>query len=116
MGHTNVELEAQLEALTEICCEALKGETDIDPKRVEQLAKALLKSGYERGDHKPLSAELEQRVRERCKEPAIHRGAEIKSITEAVQAEYDKAVRWQSEQPQSGDGAKSANISSATDS
>jgi len=117
MTDTNPEIEAQLESLTELCCDAIASDQAISDNRVKELAKALLMSGFEQKEGAPLSVQLETRVRKSCKEPAMHRGAEVKAVTESVQKIYTDLVRWQSEQPSTGNKSapKPANISSATD-
>lgn len=112
---SNQEIEAQLQALTEMCCESMEGDQALDVDRMDQLTKALLMSGYSHQPSQPLSAELEGRVREQCREPAIHRGAEIKGLTEKVEGSFQKHVRWESRQPKASGKSKAANISSATD-
>ncbi len=111
---TNQEIEAQLQALTDLCCDALNGEA-LDLERTDQLTKSLLMSGFVHEENKPLQPELESRVREACREPAMHRGAEIKAVTDKVQSSLNKHVRWESKQPEGKSPAKGANISSATD-
>jgi len=111
---SNQEIEAQVQALAEECCTAIEGEA-MNLERIDQLTKALLMSGFVQKDGQPLRAELEARVREKCREPAMHRGAEIKAVTDKVQDSLEKHVRWESKQPQDKSASKAANISSATD-
>lgn len=115
MTNTNVEIEAQLDALTDLCCDAVEGDRPMDEGRVEKLVRALLMSGFEQRGGKPLSARLEERVRERCGGRVVRHAAAIEGITQKVQHAYDHQVRWHSQQPGQGNQTKPANISSATD-
>jgi hypothetical protein len=117
MSSTNPEVEVQLDSLAKLCCDSIASNQAFSDDQVKELSKALLMSGFERQDGAPLSVQLETRVRDFCKEPAMHRGAEIKAVTESVQETYKNVVRWQTEQPSFDNDAapKAANISSATD-
>lgn len=95
----NIEVEAQLEALTEMCCDAITSKAIFDDQRAEALAKSLLMSGYERRKDQPLWAELEARIHQACPESAIHHGVEIKVMAEKVQGMFDQFVRWESRNP-----------------
>jgi hypothetical protein len=111
----NIELEAQLDELAKICCEAIKAGGELNDKRVRALIESIVRCGYEHNERKPVSFEIEKRIKANCREPSMHRGAEIKSLSARIQSLYDDVVRWQSQQP---DGPstppKAANISSAT--
>jgi hypothetical protein len=99
MASTNPEIEAQLTALASLCCKRIADGESVQEDRVKNLCKALLMSGFEQKSGPPLATQLEKRVRSDCKEPAIHRGAEINAVTNEIQRIYDDLVRWQSSQP-----------------
>jgi hypothetical protein len=115
METNNPQIEAHLNELTKLCCEAFSTEMSTLGERTEPLLKSLLMSGYQRHAKQPLRTELEARVRAACPEPAMHRGAEINGVTEQIQKKYEDLLRWESRQPEGRTKAKSANISSATD-
>ncbi len=115
MAETNPEIEEQLEALAELCCQTLNGDDSGLEKRDDALLKSLLMSGYVRKVGKDITAEMESRVKKRCPEPGMHRGGALSGITQKLQQKLDKLVRWESEAPQESTPPKAANISSATD-
>ncbi|WP_413432970.1 hypothetical protein [Crateriforma spongiae] len=115
MNDCNPEIDAQLNALSDLCCETLGTERTLDPDRVQRLTKALLMSGFVQKDSQPLSAEIESRARNRCLITAMHRGGELKAITESIQKAFNRQVTWESVQPSKDSGTRPANISSATD-
>ncbi|QDS92825.1 hypothetical protein FF011L_15740 [Roseimaritima multifibrata] len=114
MNDTNPEIEEQLSALAEICCETLKGDDTGLAGRSDALLKALLMSGYVRKHGKNITAELEARVKKRCPEPAMHRGGALSGITENLQQKLNKLAQWESELPQERTPPKAANISSTS--
>ncbi len=115
MKETNPEIEEQLDALAELCCETLKGDDSGLALRADALMKSLLMSGYVRKTGPNITAELESRVKRRCPEPAMHRGGALSGVTQKLQQKFDKLVQWESERPEVQSPPKAANISSATD-
>ncbi len=115
MSNTNPELEKDLDALAEICCQSLEGNEGVLSDRSEAILKSLLMSGYVRKYGKSLQANVESRVKHLCREPAIHRGGEISGMTRQLQKKFDELVLWESNSPDDESPPKSANISSATD-
>jgi len=111
----NPELEAQVDALAEICCNVLKREEQNSSERAQPLIEALVQGGYARISDINLQARLEKNVRERCQEVSIHRREELVGITGQMQTTFDQLVTWKTQTPRSPDGTKPANISSATD-
>ncbi len=115
MSSTNLELEKQLDALADICCDKLSGDTSDTTARRDAILKALLMSGYARKGGHQLGADIEKRVKQKCREPVMHRGGELAGLLHQIQHSYEKLVRWESESPKDKQPAKGANISSATD-
>ncbi len=116
MTKTNPQIEKILDELAEVCCEALNGKGSTANSRSEALLKSLLMSGYVRMAGRDLRAPIEARVKNTCREPAMHRTAELSGLTQQLQEEFDKLARWESDRPEGSPPAKSANISSSTDS
>jgi hypothetical protein len=111
----NIELEAQLDELAKLCCEAIDTDGELNDKRIQALIESIVRCGYDQSERKPISFEMEKRIKATCREPSMHRGAEINSLAARIQSIYDDVVRWQSQQPDSpSTPPKAANISSAT--
>ncbi|MCS7469763.1 hypothetical protein NZK35_24185 [Stieleria sp. ICT_E10.1] len=118
MSNTNPQIEKQLDKLASICCTRLENaSTDptLDDSSVEELLKSLLMSGYGRLADRKLQVDIESRVKDMCREPAMHRGGALTGITEQLQNKFDQLQDWESRQPDEKGEAKAANISSATD-
>jgi len=115
MNETNPQIEQQLDALTQLCCESVNGDNSALIERSDALLKSLLMSGYDRKAGHILAVDLEARIRNRCPGATGHRGAELSGITLNLQEEFDKLVQWESNKPQDTVPSKTANISSATD-
>ncbi len=115
MSETNPQIEEQLDALAELCCQTLNGDDSGLDKRSDALLKSLLMCGYVRKVGHNITAELESRVKTHCPEPAMHRGGALSGITQTLQQKFNKLVQWESETPQETTPPKAANISSATD-
>jgi hypothetical protein len=71
-------------------------------------------SGYAKIEGANLQVDIENRVKDKCREPAMHRGGALSSITGQLQTKFDDLKRWESRQPDDSNPAKAANISSAT--
>lgn len=115
MTGTNPQIEEQLNKLAELCCRSMESGQAVVNDQSEALLKAMLMSGYARKEGRSLQSELEARVKDRCREPAMHRGGALSSISAQLQEKLDELARWESRQPDSDDKAKAANISSPTD-
>ncbi|MCM2371650.1 hypothetical protein [Aporhodopirellula aestuarii] len=98
---SNPEIEATLEQLTELCCDAIKEGGEFQHELAEQLVTNLSTNGWKRHskDGPPLSNVLKDRIREECPEPAIHRGAAIDGVVGEVQSLYDRASRYEDKTP-----------------
>src|SRR6056297_2564871 len=99
--NTTPEIDAILSRLTELCCSAMDAEGGLDRSRVDQLTKSLSANGWKRHseDAPPLSTILKNRIKESCREPAMHRGAAIDGIVESVQDAYDNQSRMSASSP-----------------
>ncbi|MDM4015403.1 hypothetical protein [Roseiconus lacunae] len=114
--NTNPQIEAQLDSLATHCCDVLLGEESLADDRCDQLLRSLLMSGYRNKDGRSIQVELDERVKEKCGERAMHRGGELSSITSKVEKRFTEIARWESKSPKDDtDDTKPANISSATD-
>ncbi len=115
---TNPQIEKQLDKIAEILCQKLEGSvtgSESDDASIEALLRSLLMSGYVRKEDRNLRVDIENRIKDICREPAIHRGGELTSLTDQLQIQFDNLKRWESRQPDNESKAKTANISSATD-
>lgn len=115
MSHTNPEIERTLDELSELVCEALKNEGDQLIDRREGLLRTLLMSGYSSTSGNCLMTDIENRVKERCGECAMHRGGALSSITSDLGTRFKTLAQWESRSPSDETPSKPANISSATD-
>jgi hypothetical protein len=113
MTNYNPEVERQLNALADLCCQALEGESESLADRSEPLLRALLLSGFTRSAEAPLQVEVEKRIRDRCREPAIHRGGAISGLTRQLQSSFDELARWESKSPSETNPPQAANVGSA---
>jgi hypothetical protein len=95
------EIEAILADLTDLCCTALRPDSELEQSRVDELAKSLSANGWKRHskDTGPLSDVLKARIKDRCKEPAMHRGAAIDGLVATVQHAYENASRMEASGP-----------------
>jgi hypothetical protein len=118
MSDTNPQIEKQLDKIAEICCQQIESGVTVsqsDEASVEALLKALLMSGYVHKEDRNLQVDIENRIKDRCREPSLHRGGEITSLTDQLQTRFNELKRWESRQPDDDSKPKTANISSATD-
>jgi hypothetical protein len=99
--HTsNPELESQLDALADLCCDALQGETSLLIGRGEALLKSILMSGYVRKEGRTLAVEIETRVKDRCRDASFHRGGELASMAKHLQDRFDDLILWHARRPE----------------
>ncbi|PAY18667.1 hypothetical protein CKO51_15160 [Rhodopirellula sp. SM50] len=118
MSNVNPQIEKQLDKLASICCTRLEHSSKnpaLDDSSVEELLKSLLMSGYARLPDRTLQVDIEDRVKDMCREPAMHRGGALSGLTQQLQNKFDQLKSWESRQPDETSKAKAANISSATD-
>ena len=116
MNKMNPEIEEQLDKLADICCEALDGQASIINEESEALLKSLVMCGFVRNAKTSLQAEVENRVKQKCIEPSMHRGGELTAMTQKLQDRLKKIAKWDSKSPSEFTPSKPANISSASDS
>ncbi len=112
---TNPEIEADLNELAKICCRSLAGESDAGMDRADNLLKSLLMSGYAGKKNRSFQVDLENRVKEQCRDCAMHRGGALSSMSEKLAKKFADLARWESRTPSDASPPKAANISSATD-
>ncbi|MGB7347188.1 MAG: hypothetical protein WBD20_23400 [Pirellulaceae bacterium] len=96
------QIEAILDELAGLCCEALDAEGTLNESRVGKLVQALSTNGWERhsDESPPLGAIIEKRVLSRCKEPSMHRGAALDALVGEVQQKYDAVKPDSAKSPQ----------------
>ncbi len=111
MEEMNPEIEASLEALAKICCDAMAGDSIAELERCDGLLKSLLMSGYDRAENRSLEVDLEKRVKDKCGETASHRGGELSSLTAELASKFADLARQQSRAPADQSPPKAANIS-----
>jgi len=111
----NPQIDGQLEKLAELCCQSLEGKQPSTSDESEALLKAMLMSGYARMEGRSLQQDIEARVKEKCREPAMHRGGELSAMTGELSKKFTALKRWESQQPEDRGKPKAANFSSATD-
>jgi len=116
MNKLNEHDESLIQELTDICCDSLTGQEPDFDGRTEKILKSLVMGGLNRKLETTLQSELKRRSQEKCSDIALHRMSELSSITGKVQEKFDKIALWESNHPKEKTDAKTANISSATDS
>ncbi|HBN75866.1 MAG TPA: hypothetical protein DD473_08620 [Planctomycetaceae bacterium] len=114
MSNMNSQCESQINALVDLCCETLQGDQSNLDQRKDKLIKSLVMSGYTRHEGPSLQAELQSRIKEKCPDPAIHRGSELAGVTNHLQEIYEEVVRFETKLPHGRSKPRAANISSAT--
>ncbi len=83
------EIDSILDALAELCCQSISAGNTLDNHRVEQLISSLATNGWEQHQtSKPLWAEIKARAVRNHPEPAMHRGAELDSLTREIESIY----------------------------
>lgn len=96
-----VQIEAILDELAELCCQALTSGSTLDAERRDELVQSLSANGWERHEpSQPLSTEIKKRVKDRCREPGMHRGAAIDGLTEQIEKAYQDYSRYRTSAPQ----------------
>jgi hypothetical protein len=113
MTEFSPEVEKQLAALAELCCRTLEGDSEEFNERKIPLLKSLLQSGFARAGNVPLQVELDRRIHDLCREPAMHRGGSVTGLTRQLQKKFDELARWESTRPTKEEPPQAANVSSA---
>ncbi len=116
MSTTNPQIDAQLDKLAELCCQSLDGEQSIASEDSDALLKAMLMSGYARMEGRSLQQDIETRVKDKCRDSAMHRGGELSAMTAELSRKFSEMKRWESRQPEDRAKPQAANISAVTDS
>lgn len=110
---TNVETEKTLDALGELCCDAIAGDGRELGERKTVLLRSLLECGFARNNKQPLQVEIENRVRERWKEPILVHREELQSLTAKLQNEFNELKRLEVTMPQKVEPPDAANLDTA---
>lgn len=95
------QIESTLSDLTSLYCDALANDEILDTERVDALVKNLSTNGWRRysQDQAPLSAQIEERVKQQCAESAMHRGAAIGGWMKELDQAYANASRYEASSP-----------------
>lgn len=118
---TNPQIEQTLDELADLVCRSLQGKENDLVGRRDPLLKTLVMSGYVWKADETMMQQIEHRVKDQCREPAMHRGGALSSITSELQTRFDEIARWESSTPAKSkppadqSPPKAANISAATD-
>ncbi|MDZ4852740.1 MAG: hypothetical protein SGI77_25930 [Pirellulaceae bacterium] len=99
MTQLNPEVEAQLTALAQLCCDTLNGVNHDLIDQSEPLLKALLMCGFNRNKVQTLMVEVEQRAKNICPLCTLHRGGELASLTSGLEQKFKILVQWESTSP-----------------
>ncbi len=110
---TNVETETALDALSELCYDAITGDGRALGERKTALLKDLLECGFARNYKQPLQVEIENRVRDRWSEPILVHRDELQSLTADLQHEFNDLKRSGVRMPQETDPPDAANLDTA---
>lgn len=117
----NPQIETILDELAALVCRSLEGQEAGYVERRDHLLKTLVMSGYVWKADQTVMQQVEHRVKDRCREPAMHRGGALSSITSELETRFAKIARWESKTPASAKSPadqsppKAANLSSAND-
>ncbi|TWU02107.1 hypothetical protein [Neorhodopirellula pilleata] len=99
---TTPQIEAILDKLADHCCAVINQDETYDATQVNKLVTSLSVNGWRRHSDtaSPLSVTLKNRMKDRCREPSIHRGGLLDGMVEKVQAAYDDVARYDSSSPE----------------
>ncbi|WDQ17276.1 hypothetical protein [Rhodopirellula sp. P2] len=111
----NPQMERALDELATLVCESLEGDGEQLVERQDGLLKTLVMSGHSWKSERTAMEEVERRVKEQCRECAMHRGGALAALTSKLGTKLQSLTRWESNSPAEDTAAKAANISSATD-
>lgn len=109
----NIETEKTLDALSELCCDALAGDSRALSERKGALLRNLLECGFARNYRKPLHVEIENRVLAQWPEPIFVHRDELQSLVSRLQREFDDLKRWEVRIPQEIEPPIAANLNTA---
>lgn len=118
---TNPQIEQTLDELADLICRSLQGQENDLVGRRDSLLKTLVMSGFVWKADQTVMQQVEHRVKDRCREPAMHRGGALSSMTSELETQFAEIARWESNTPDEAKSSaeesppKAANISSATD-
>ena len=118
---TNPQIEATLDELANLICQSLQGKEEDFVGRRDPLLKTLVMSGFAGKEGQSIVQQVENRVKDRCGDPAMHRGGALSSMTSELGAKFEEISRWESKTPKESKSPgqesppKAANISAATD-
>jgi hypothetical protein len=111
----NPQMERALDELATLVCESLQSDGELLVERQDALLKTLVMSGHSWKSARTVMEEVENRVKQKCGECAMHRGGALTSLTSKLGKKLESLARWESNSPADDVPSKPANISSATD-
>ena len=96
MMNLTPQIEAILDSLADLCCEAVSSNMTLQATRRDKLVQSLAANGWEQHSEgsKPIWVIVKQRARKRHPEPAMHRGAALESVAMDCQRAYDAFTRY----------------------
>jgi len=97
---TTPQIEAILDKLADHCCSVINQHDSYDAGQVKELVNNLSVNGWQRHADSPLAVILKKRMKDRCQEPAMHRGGLLDGMVEKVQDAYNDTMRYDASSPQ----------------
>ena len=98
---TSPQIEAILDDLADLCCDAMSDGKTLDTDRVKALVTSLSTNGWLRHNQNgpPLSTVIEKRTLAKCQEPSMHRGGALENLTRQIQEMYDDISHYDQSAP-----------------
>ncbi len=93
---TTPEVEAILDTLADLCCDAAAGSSEALDRRSSDLLKALVMNGFDRVNVGSFVSELQKRMTNACNEESKHHAEQRTSIIRRLKNEYQSLTRWTS--------------------
>lgn len=93
---TTPEVNAILDTLADLCCDAAAGNSEALDRRSSDLLKALVINGFDRVNAGSFDSELQKRVASSCSEGSKHHAEQRTSIIRRLNDEYQSLTRWTS--------------------
>ncbi|SRR6056297_312147 len=90
-----------LQALAELCRDALREKITLNQDRVDALVQALVTNGWERHNQgkSPLKTQLEERVKELDQEAAMHHPEQLTAFATKIEKAYQQRNQFEASTP-----------------